>query len=133
MFVPFTDNAPWASVIFMSEQFELSKLIFGRLSWESIPLHDPILLATFIVVVIGGGALIGALTYYKVWGYLWREWITSIDHKRIGVMYMILGIVMLLRGFADAIMMRIHQAMAFGDATGYLPPHHTIKSLPPTA
>ena len=108
----------------MSEQFELSKLIFGRLSWESIPLHDPILLATFIVVAIGGGALVGALTYYKVWGYLWREWITSIDHKRIGVMYMILGIVMLLRGFADAIMMRIHQAMAFGDATGYLPPHH---------
>ncbi|WP_269619658.1 cytochrome o ubiquinol oxidase subunit I [Zhongshania sp. BJYM1] len=108
----------------MSEQFELSKLIFGRLSWDSIPLHDPILLATFIVVVIGGGAIVGALTYYNVWGYLWREWITSIDHKRIGVMYMILGIVMLLRGFADAIMMRIHQAMAFGDATGYLPPHH---------
>ncbi|MFT6593924.1 MAG: cytochrome o ubiquinol oxidase subunit 1, partial [Zhongshania sp.] len=69
----------------MPEQFELSKLIFGRLSWDSIPLHDPILLATFIVVVIGGGALVGALTYYKVWGYLWREWITSIDHKRIGV------------------------------------------------
>ena len=108
----------------MSEQFELSKLIFGRLSWESIPLHDPIILATFVMVLLGGGAIVGALTYYKVWGYLWREWITSIDHKRIGVMYMILGIVMLLRGFADAIMMRIHQAMAFGDATGYLPPHH---------
>ena len=36
----------------------------------------------------------------------WRAWITSVDHKRIGVMYMILGLVMLLRGFADGIMMR---------------------------
>ncbi|AKH69329.1 cytochrome o ubiquinol oxidase, subunit I [Spongiibacter sp. IMCC21906] len=108
----------------MSDKFELSKLIFGRLSLDAIPFHDPIIIATFAMVALGGGALLAALTYYKVWGYLWREWITSIDHKRIGVMYMILGIVMLLRGFADAIMMRIHQAMAFGDSTGYLPPEH---------
>ncbi|MEX1666965.1 cytochrome o ubiquinol oxidase subunit I [Zhongshania arctica] len=108
----------------MTEQFDLGKLIFGRLSWESIPFHDPILIATFAMVALGGGAVLGALTYYKVWGYLWREWITSIDHKRIGVMYMILGFVMLMRGFADAIMMRIHQAMAFGDSTGFLPPDH---------
>jgi cytochrome o ubiquinol oxidase subunit 1 len=103
---------------------DLATLIFGRLTLDAIPLHDPILLMTFAVVALGGGALLGALTYYKVWGYLWTEWFTSIDHKRIGVMYMILGLIMLLRGFADAIMMRIHQAMAFGDATGYLPPEH---------
>jgi cytochrome o ubiquinol oxidase subunit 1 len=108
----------------MTEQFDLGKLVFGRLSWDAIPLHDPILIATFAMVVLGGGTLVAALSYYKVWGYLWREWITSIDHKRIGVMYMILGFVMLMRGFSDAILMRVHQAFAFGDSAGFLPPDH---------
>ena len=58
------------------------------------------------------------------WPYLWREWLTSVDHKRIGVMYVTLGLVMLLRGFADAIMMRTQQVLAVGDAQGYLPPQH---------
>ncbi|RZT36652.1 cytochrome o ubiquinol oxidase subunit I [Cupriavidus agavae] len=108
----------------MPERSELANFIFGRLTWDSIPLHEPILIATFAVVALGGIALLGLLTYYRVWGYLWREWFTSIDHKKIGIMYVILGIVMLLRGFADAIMMRIQQAVAFGDNLGYLPPHH---------
>ena len=103
---------------------DLATLIFGRLSLSSIPFHDPIILITFAGVALIGGGVVAALTYYKVWGYLWKEWFTSIDHKRIGVMYMILGLIMLLRGFADAIMMRIHQAMAFGDSMGYLPPDH---------
>ncbi|WP_439891012.1 cytochrome o ubiquinol oxidase subunit I [Ralstonia sp. 25C] len=108
----------------MPERSELANMIFGRLTWEAIPYHEPILLATFAAVAIGGLALVGALTYYRVWGYLWREWFTSIDHKKIGIMYVVLGIVMLLRGFADAVMMRIQQAVAFGDNLGYLPPHH---------
>ena len=108
----------------MPERSELANTIFGRLSWEAIPLHEPILLATFAAVVLGGLALLGALTYYRAWGYLWREWFTSIDHKKIGIMYVVLGIVMLLRGFADAAMMRIQQAVAFGENVGYLPPHH---------
>ncbi|SOZ17338.1 cytochrome o ubiquinol oxidase, subunit I [Cupriavidus taiwanensis] len=108
----------------MPERSELATQLFGRLSWEAIPLHEPILIATFAVVALGGLALAGGVTYYGKWGYLWREWFTSIDHKRIGIMYMILGIIMLLRGFADAIMMRIQQAIAFGDNLGYLPPHH---------
>jgi hypothetical protein len=62
----------------------------------------------------------GALTYFKLWGYLWREWFTSVDHKKIGIMYMVLGLVMLLRGFSDAIMMRLQQAMAFNGSEGYL-------------
>ena len=102
----------------------LSKIIFGRLSWESIPLHEPILLGTFIVVVLGGIGVLAAVTKFKLWGYLWREWLTSVDHKKIGIMYLILGIIMLVRGFADAVMMRTQQAIAFGANQGYLPPHH---------
>jgi len=105
-------------------QFDLTRLLLGRLSWESIPYHEPIVLATFAMVVMGGLAMVGALTYFRVWGTLWRDWITSIDHKKIGIMYMILGLVMLMRGFADALMMRAQQAMAFGDNAGFLPPHH---------
>ncbi|WP_354397922.1 cytochrome o ubiquinol oxidase subunit I [Variovorax sp. OAS795] len=108
----------------MFENLDLTKLIFGRLTWEAIPYHEPILLATFAAVVLGGIALLGAVTYFKLWGTLWRDWITSIDHKKIGIMYIILGLVMLLRGFADALMMRAQQAVAFGDNTGFLPPHH---------
>jgi cytochrome o ubiquinol oxidase subunit 1 len=102
----------------------LMQLIFGRLSLASLPLHEPIVVATFVAVAIGGIALFAAVTKYQLWGTLWREWITTIDHKRIGIMYMILGIIMLLRGFADAVMMRLQQAMAFGGSEGYLNAHH---------
>jgi len=98
--------------------------LFGRLTLEAFPLHEPIILVTFAGVALGGIAVLAALTYFRLWGYLWREWFTSVDHKRIGVMYVILGLVMLLRGFADALMMRAQQAMAFGDAQGYLPAQH---------
>ncbi|WP_019141847.1 cytochrome o ubiquinol oxidase subunit I [Noviherbaspirillum massiliense] len=108
----------------MLDQINLTKLIFGRLGWDAIPYHEPILIATFAMVAIGGVVVLAALTRFRLWGPLWRDWITSIDHKKIGIMYMILGLVMLLRGFADALMMRAQQAVAFGDATGYLPPHH---------
>jgi cytochrome o ubiquinol oxidase subunit 1 len=108
----------------MFENIDLHQLIFGRLSLESIPYHEPILVVTFIAVALGGLALVGALTYFRVWGYLWREWFTTIDHKRIGIMYIVLGIVMLIRGFSDAIMMRAQQSMAFNGDPGFLPPHH---------
>jgi cytochrome o ubiquinol oxidase subunit I len=100
------------------------KAIFGRLTLESFPIHEPILIGTFAMVVIGGLAVLGLVTKYKLWGYLWTEWFTSVDHKKIGIMYIILGIIMLLRGFADALMMRLQQALAFGGSEGYLPPHH---------
>jgi cytochrome o ubiquinol oxidase subunit 1 len=100
------------------------KFLFGRLTWDAIPLHEPIVVMTFIVVACAGMAVLGALTYFRLWGYLWSEWFTSVDHKRIGAMYIVLGIVMLLRGFTDAIMMRLQQAMAFGGSEGYLPAHH---------
>src|ERR1700743_833927 len=108
----------------MLQNLALTRLIFGRLTWEAIPYHEPILLATFIAVAIGGVAILGAMTYFRAWGTFWREWVTSIDHKKIGIMYIVLGLVMLLRGFADAIMMRAQQALSFGDSHGFLPPHH---------
>ncbi|WP_313617199.1 cytochrome o ubiquinol oxidase subunit I [Agrobacterium sp.] len=101
-----------------------TSFLFGKLTWESIPLHEPILVVTFAAVALGGAALLGLLTYFRLWGYLWKEWFTSIDHKKIGIMYIILALVMLLRGFADAIMMRVQQAIASGGSEGYLNPHH---------
>ncbi len=108
----------------MQDSFDLTKFLFGRLGWEAIPFHDPILLATFAGVVVGGGALVALISYFRLWGTLWHDWITSIDHKKIGIMYMVLGIVMLLRGFADALMMRAQQALSFGANNGFLPPDH---------
>lgn len=97
--------------------------LLGRLWLDAIP-QEPIVLATFVVVMLGGVALVAALTYFKLWSYLWKEWFTSVDHKKIGIMYMILGLIMFLRGFADAVMMRIQQAMAFNGNEGYLNAHH---------
>jgi cytochrome o ubiquinol oxidase subunit 1 len=98
--------------------------LLGKLDWSAIPFDEPIPLAA------GGGVILvmaGVLVWITVkgwWPYLWREWITSVDHKRIGIMYCLLGVLMLLRGFIDAIMMRSQQAIAIGDAQGYLPPSH---------
>ena len=104
--------------------FDITHAIFGRLSLEAFPYHEPIVVATFVAVVLGGIALVWAITRFGLWGYLWKEWFTTVDHKRIGIMYMVLGLIMLLRGFADAIMMRLQQAIAFGGSEGYLNAHH---------
>src|SRR3954452_16731777 len=107
-----------------TEPITQTTFLFGRLTWAALPLHEPILVATFAVVALGGIAVVAALSYFRIWGYLWNEWFTSIDHKKIGIMYMILGLIMFLRGFADALMMRAQQAFSFGDSHGFLPPHH---------
>jgi cytochrome o ubiquinol oxidase subunit 1 len=103
---------------------DLYKFIFGRLTLDSIPYHEPILVVTFLGVAVGGIAVLGLLTYFRLWGYLWKEWFTSIDHKKIGIMYVVLALIMLLRGFSDALLMRLQQAIAFNGSEGYLPPHH---------
>ncbi|WP_201748470.1 cbb3-type cytochrome c oxidase subunit I, partial [Escherichia coli] len=97
--------------------------MLGKLSIESIP-HDPIVLTTLIGAVLGGLGVVALITKFKLWGYLWKEWFTSVDHKKIGVMYLIVAFVMLLRGFSDAIMMRTQLAVASADSAGFLPPHH---------
>lgn len=108
----------------MQDSFDLTKLIFGRLSWDAIPFHEPILIGTFAGVLVGGLALLALITKFRLWGTLWHDWFTSIDHKKIGIMYMVLGLIMFLRGFADALMMRAQQAISFGENAGFLPPHH---------
>src|SRR5215470_8230373 len=97
--------------------------MLGKLTWAAVPLDQPIpLVAGCVAFGIVGGFVVYVVL--KGWApYLWREWITSVDHKRIGVMYIFLSMVMLLRGFSDAIMMRSQQALAFR-APGYLPPEH---------
>ncbi|MBA1378784.1 cytochrome o ubiquinol oxidase subunit I [Pseudomonas brassicacearum] len=98
--------------------------MFGKLTLEAIPTDEPIIMWTLAVVALIALAGIAAITYYRKWTYLWKEWFTSVDHKRIGVMYIVVGLVMLLRGFSDAIMMRTQQAMASDGSPGYLPPEH---------
>jgi cytochrome o ubiquinol oxidase subunit I len=98
--------------------------LLGKLSWNVIPFDQPIPLFASALMVLAIVAILAWITLRGHWPYLWREWLTSVDHKRIGVMYCVLGLVMLLRGFTDAIMMRSQQALAAGDAQGYLPPEH---------
>jgi cytochrome o ubiquinol oxidase subunit 1 len=97
--------------------------MFGKLTWAAIPFDQPIPLIAGAIVLV---AILAVLAWVVIAGhlpYLWREWITSVDHKRIGMMYCLLALVMLLRGGSDAIMMRSQQAIAF-QSQGYLPPEH---------
>ena len=100
-----------------------TSMIFGKLTWDSIPWNNPLPLVAFGVAALGGVALLGWAWKRGHFPYIWREWITSVDHKRIGIMYCILAAVMLLRGFSDALLMRAQQAIAYMNP-GFLPPDH---------
>jgi len=97
--------------------------MFGRLTWQAIPWSEPIPLIAAGVVGLGLAAIVAWVFAKGYAPYIWKEWITSVDHKRIGVMYCLLALVMLLRGFSDAVMMRSQQVLAFHGG-GYLPPDH---------
>ncbi|NLO69881.1 MAG: cytochrome o ubiquinol oxidase subunit I [Porphyromonadaceae bacterium] len=97
--------------------------MFGKLTTGDI-VQDPLTLIVVIGMIGGAIAVVAGLTYFKKWGYLWREWLTSVDHKKIGIMYIVFSLVMLLRGFADGIMMRTQQAMAIGESQGFMDAHH---------
>mgnify|MGYP000462206121 CR=1 FL=1 len=99
-------------------------LLTGKLGIDSVPWHEPIIMVAGAGMVGGAILVLGLITYFKQWKYLWTEWLTSVDHKKIGAMYIILALIMLLRGFADALMMRTQQALASGGGHGYLPPEH---------
>ncbi|MGP1947330.1 MAG: cytochrome o ubiquinol oxidase subunit I [Arsenophonus sp. NC-PG7-MAG3] len=98
--------------------------MFGKLTFDSIPIHEPIIIITVICILLASITILGVITYFGKWKWLWSEWLTSVDHKKIGIMYIIVAMVMLLRGFADAIMMRGQQALASSGEVGFLPPHH---------
>ncbi|MCL1076366.1 cytochrome o ubiquinol oxidase subunit I [Shewanella dokdonensis] len=98
--------------------------LLGKLSLDAVPYHEPIIMVTLAAIAVGGLALLTILTKYNAWGMLWKNWITSVDHKRLGIMYIIVAMIMLVRGFADAIMMRTQLALATNGAPGYLPPEH---------
>ncbi len=98
--------------------------MLGKLTLEAIPYHEPIIMGAVGAMILGGILICAALTYFGKWKWLWTEWLTSVDHKKIGIMYIIVAMVMLLRGFADAIMMRLQLAMASGGSDGFLNAHH---------
>jgi len=97
--------------------------LLGRLNWDALPLDQPIPMIASAAVAMGILAVLAWVVIRGHFPYVWREWLTSVDHKRIGVMYTLLAMVMLLRGFSDALMMRSQQALAF-HSQGYLPPQH---------
>src|SRR5471032_3433578 len=97
--------------------------MFGKLSLDSIPYHEPIIMVTAAGIAIGGALVLGLITYFGKWRYLWTEWLTSVDHNKLGVMYIVVALIMLFRGFADAIMMRTQLALSY-NSPGVLPPHH---------
>jgi cytochrome o ubiquinol oxidase subunit 1 len=97
--------------------------MWGKLSWDAIPLDQPIVMVASGVVALGIIGVLGWVFAKGYFPYIWKEWLTSVDHKRIGVMYVVLALVMLLRGFADALLMRSQQALAY-NVPGYLPPEH---------
>ena len=106
--------------------------MFGRLTWKAIPLDNVIILFAFVLAAVAAVAVVAPVLYYKKLPYLWREWFTTVDHKKIGVMYIIVGLVMMFRGFFDGLMIRTQQVLADGphsphflDALhGYIPPYH---------
>lgn len=102
----------------------LQSLLLGKLSLQAIPFQNPIIMSGVAFMGIMSLCIVGSIFYFKKWTWLWREWLTSVDHKKIGIMYIALAFIMLLRGFIDAMMMRMHLAMAAGHAQGYLPPEH---------
>lgn len=97
--------------------------MFGRMSLRALE-HDWIEYMADAQMILGALFLIALVTYLRRWKWLWREWITTVDHKRIGVMYIIVSFVMLFKGLVDAGMMRAQQALAAGDSMGYLGAEH---------
>lgn len=97
--------------------------MLGRLSFDAIP-KDLVVLGGVAMMGLGLLLVVAVLTYFKRWKWLWREYMTSLDPKKIGIMYMVVAAVMLLRGLADALLLRTQQALSAGDSQGLLSSDH---------
>ncbi|MEX6505257.1 cbb3-type cytochrome c oxidase subunit I [Jiella sp. M17.18] len=98
-------------------------VFFGKLSYDSLPFYSPIAAFAALLVVFGALFVVILITWLGKWKYLWTEWLTSLDHKKIGIMFITISFVMMARALVEASMMRLQQALAY-DAPGYLPPDH---------
>jgi cytochrome o ubiquinol oxidase subunit I len=98
--------------------------VIGKLSLDSIPYGNLITITAVGGALLAGLIILALITYFRKWPYLYHEWLTSLDHKKIGIMYIILALVMLLRGFADAMLMRGQQSIAVAGNPGFLEPDH---------
>ena len=97
--------------------------MFGRLTLEAFK-HEASQNVAVIMMLLTGIGIMGILTYFKRWKWLWNEWLTTVDPKRIGIMYIIVALLMFFKGFADALMMRLQQALSVGDSHGFISSGH---------
>lgn len=97
--------------------------MFGKLTYNALN-HDALQTGAGVSMVLGALFIAALLTYHKRWKWLWKEWITSLDPKKIGVMYIVVTFVMFLKGVSDAILMRLQQMVAVGGSTGFLTSDH---------
>src|SRR5690606_30119676 len=101
----------------------MREFLLGKLDGSALP-HEWHTIAGSISFILMGLAIVAFITYKRRWKWLWKEWLTSVDPKKIGIMYFIVGGAMLLRGGLDAVMLWLQQALASGDSTGYLSAQH---------
>ena len=97
--------------------------MFGRLTLEAFK-HEASQNFAVIMMLLAGIVLIGFISYLKRWKWLWNEWLTTVDPKRIGIMYIVVVLIMFFKGFADALMMRLQQALSVGDSHGFISAGH---------
>ena len=86
--------------------------------------HDFIVMGGILTMLGGIFLVVALLTYFKKWKWLWQEWLTTTDHKKIGIMYILVAVVMLVRGITDAGMLRAQQILSVGDSHGFLTANH---------
>ena len=97
--------------------------MLGKLTIDALPYYSDIAVGGALITVLGALGVVALISWLGQWRYLWTEWLTSLDHKKIGIMYVALALIMLVRGFLDALLMRTQQAVAL-DSHGYLTPDH---------
>lgn len=97
--------------------------MFGRLTLQAFQ-HDLTQNIAVMMMTLTGIGLVALITYLKRWKWLWNEWITTVDHKKIGILYIVVVLLSFFKGFTDALMMRLQQALAAGGSQGFISSEH---------